>query len=248
MPAWPPTFDARLARAQMLTPSVRELTFERVDGQPMAFAAGQFCNAILPLPHELEGSHIKRSYSLASAPAGTSGFEIAVTLVQGGRASNWMHALELGAVLPFTGPHGFFTRPIAGASPSLMIATGTGVTPIRSMVLDAVAAGSQAPMWIVLGVRHEEDLLYERELRDLAERHPFVRFEPTLSQPRGAWPGRRGYVQTHVSALWEELATRTERPPHAYVCGLERMVSSVRDLLRTQISIPRAQVHSERYD
>jgi len=38
------------------------------------------------------------------------------------------------------------------------------------------------------------------------------------------------------------------RGTHAYVCGLERMVSSVRDLLRTQMSIPRAQVHSERYD
>jgi CDP-4-dehydro-6-deoxyglucose reductase len=248
MPAWPPTFDARLVRTQMLTPSVRELSFERVDGQPMAFAAGQFCNALLPLPHELDGSHIKRSYSIASPPTGTAGFEIAVTLVQGGRASTWMHALEVGAVLPFTGPHGFFTRPAAGASPSLMVATGTGVTPIRSMILDAVAAGSQAPMWIVLGVRHEEDLLYEREMQEIAVRHPFVRFEPTLSQPRGAWSGRRGYVQTHVRELWEALAARTDQPPHAYVCGLERMVSSVRDLLRTEMSVPRAQVHSERYD
>jgi CDP-4-dehydro-6-deoxyglucose reductase, E3 len=248
MPAWPPTFDARLVRARMLTPSVRELAFERVDGLPMAFAAGQFCNAILPLPHELDGSHIKRSYSIASPPTGTSGFEIAVTLVQGGRASCWMHAVEIGAVLPFTGPHGFFTRPVAGAAPSLMVATGTGVTPIRSMVLDAVAGGSQAPIWVILGVRHEEDLLYEREMQDLAARHPFMRFEPTLSQPRGAWGGRRGYVQTHVRELWESLAARADPPPHAYVCGLERMVSSVRDLLRTQMTIPRAQVHSERYD
>jgi len=248
MAAWPPTFDARLVRTQMLAPSVRELTFERVDGQPMVFGAGQFCNAILPLAHELDGSHIKRSYSIASPPRATPTFELAITLVQDGRASAWLHAMTPGTVLPFTGPHGFFTRPAAAASPSLMVATGTGVTPIRSMVLDAVAAGSQAPMWILLGVRHEKDLLYERELRDLAERHPFVRFEPTLSQPRGAWAGRRGYVQTHVRELWEALAARTEQPPHGYVCGLERMVSSVRSLLRTEMSVPRAQVHSERYD
>ena len=248
MAAWPPTFDARLVHAQMLTPSVRELTFERADGTPMAFAAGQFCNAILPLPHELDGAHIKRSYSIASPPGGTPRFEVAVTRVQGGRASEWLHELSVGAVLPFTGPHGFFTRPVASAAPSLMIATGTGVTPLRSMLLDAVAAGSQAPMWLVLGVRHEQDILYERELRDLAERHPFVRFEPTLSQPPGTWNGRRGWVQTHVRELWEALVASTEQPPHAYVCGLERMVSSVRDLLRTEMSLPRAQVHSERYD
>jgi ferredoxin-NADP reductase len=248
MTAWPPTFDARVVGARMLAPSVREVSFERVDGQPMTFAAGQFCNMLLPIPHELDGSHIKRSYSIASPPSATPRFDLAVTLVRGGRASAWIHALAPGAVVPFTGPHGFFTRPVAAAAPSLMIATGTGVTPIRSMVLDAVAAGSRAPMWIVLGVRHEEDLLYERELRDLAERHPFIRFEPTLSQPQSAWPGRRGYVQTHVRALWEELAAHAGPPPHAYVCGLERMVSSVRDILRTQMSIPRAQVHSERYD
>lgn len=240
------TFEARLVRARALAPNVRDLAFERVDGRPMAFVPGQWVSTLLG---SVDGvSEMKRSYSIASAPDGSPRFEIAVTRVQGGPGSTRLHALEPGAILRFVGPHGFFSRP-AGAGPtSLMIATGTGVTPMRSMVQAAAAAGPNAPIWLILGVRREEDLIYGQEFRALARDHEFFRFEPTLSQPGGSWTGRRGYVQTHVRALWEELAARGAGPPHAYVCGLERMVGSVRDLLRKDMGVPRQQVHSERYD
>jgi CDP-4-dehydro-6-deoxyglucose reductase len=241
----PPTFEARVARARALTPSVRELTFERVDGQPMAFEPGQWVSA----PFD----DAKRSYSIASQPDGSPRFDIAVTLVPNGPASTRLHALEPGEALRFTGPQGFFTR--AGAqslAPALFVATGTGVTPMRSM-LRAAARSASVPLWLVLGVRREDDLLYADEFRALARELPAFRFEPTLSQPPDTWEGRRGYVQAHVRALWEELVASTAGeppapPPHAYVCGLERMVGSVRDLLRKEMALPRQQVHSERYD
>ncbi len=243
----PPTFEARLVKTRPLAPSVRELTFERVDGRPMAFEPGQWVNALLPV--ELDAAPgLNRSYSLASAPDGSPRFELAVTRVQAGPGSTWLHALEPGATLPFVGPQGFFTRPLASASPSLMIATGTGMTPMRSMMRAAVAAASQVPMWLVLGVRHEGDVIYGEELRELARAHPFVRFVPTLSQPGASWTGRKGYVQTHVQELWAELAAQGGAAPHAYVCGLERMVGSVRQLLRKDMGLPRQQVHTERYD
>jgi len=192
---------------------------------------------------------MRRSYSIASSPDGSPRFEIAVTHVQGGPGSTRLHAMQPGAILRFVGPQGFFTRSVApSASPALMIATGTGVTPMRSMLRAAAAHGSRAAVWLLLGVRHEEDMLYGDEFRALAREHAFFRFEPTLSQPRALWEGKRGYVQAHVRGLWNDLAARGEGPPHAYVCGLERMVGSVRDLLRKEIGLPRQQVHSERYD
>ncbi|MGH7298171.1 MAG: ferredoxin--NADP reductase, partial [Polyangiaceae bacterium] len=111
----PPAFEARLARARALSPGVRELVFERLDGQAMAFEPGQWVNL---LPDEF-----KRSYSIASPPDGSAGFEIAVTRVQGGPTSTWLHTVDPGAVVRFSGPQGFFTRPAAGAPPSLFIAT-----------------------------------------------------------------------------------------------------------------------------
>jgi len=243
----PPTFEARLVRARVLAPHVRELAFERVDGAPMRFEPGQWLNALLPI--EVDGTaDVKRAYSIASPPDGTARFEIAVTRVQGGAGSMWLHELAVGATLPFVGPQGFFTRAAASRDPALMVATGTGVAPMRSMVHAAIAAGSRVPMWLVLGVRHEEDVLYGEELRDMARRHPWVRFEPTLSRPSGEWHGRRGYVQAHVREIWEELTARGAGKPHAYVCGLQRMVGSVRELLRKDMGVPREQVHGERYD
>lgn len=252
----PPTFEARLAKAQTLTPSVRELVFERVDGAAMSFVPGQWVSTTFvagegpALPPGLAADpEMKRSYSIASAPDGSPRFEIAVTRVQGGPGSARLHALQPGAVLRFVGPQGFFTRP-AGTSeqPALMVATGTGVAPMRSMLRAAVSQGSRSNVWLLLGVRREEEILYEEEFRALARAHSFFRFEPTLSQPRGPWEGRRGYVQTHVRELWSELLARGDGLPHAYVCGLERMVGSVRDLLRKEMGLPRQQVHSERYD
>src|SRR5580700_8072982 len=189
----PPPFDGRLVAARFLTPGVRELTFERTDGAPMAFEPGQWINAILPVPAEpTHPGEIKRSYSIASAPDGTPRFGVAVTRVHAGPGSTYLHAIEPGVTLRFIGPQGFFTRPATGGPPSLMIATGTGVTPMRSMVRAAVAAGPQAPMWILLGVRHEADVLYADELTALGRDNPLVRFEPTLSQAQGSWPRRRG--------------------------------------------------------
>jgi CDP-4-dehydro-6-deoxyglucose reductase len=251
-PAKPGTcrpFEGRLVRARSLTPNVRELVFERLDGQPMEFSPGQWVNALLPIGLEpAQSLPLKRSYSIASPPDGSPLFEIAVTRVKDGPGSTWLHALHTGAVLAFIGPQGFFTRPRIEAPPSLMVATGTGVTPIRSMVQAAVAAGSRSPMWLLLGVRHEDDVLYGDEFDALAKGSEFVRFEPTLSQPRGLWRRRRGYVQAHVRELWSDLASVAGETPHAYVCGLERMVSSVRGILRKDMGLPREVVHAERYD
>ena len=239
----PPTFDIRLAEARLIAPGVRSCTFERVDGAPFEFQAGQWVSLVLPLA---EGE-ARRAYSIASAPDGTARFEIAVTRVSNGTGSVFLHDLSEGQTLRAIGPQGFFTRP--PNLPSLFIGTGTGVTPLRSMIRHALATGETAPMTLVCGVRTEEDRLYQDEMEALAAAHPTLRVFYTLSRPRPDWTGKTGYVQTHVEALFRELERADPaRPPHAYICGLERMVGAVRDLLRKSMNVERKQVHSERYD
>lgn len=240
----PPTFDLRLARSRMLSPYVRELRFERVDGQPFHFDAGQWVSIVLPLP-EGEG---RRAYSIASRPDGGAGLEIAVTKVEGGAGSNYLHTLQDGETVRAIGPQGFFTRPPSARHPSLFVGTGTGVTPLRSMITDALAAGDGSPMTLIFGVRNPEDQLYRDELEDLARAHPNFRVEFTLSRPTAESASRTGYVQSHVEELWRDLEAKGAGAPHAYVCGLERMVGAVRNLLRKEMGVDRKQVHTERYD
>jgi CDP-4-dehydro-6-deoxyglucose reductase len=228
----------------MLSPTVRELAFERVDGQAIVFEAGQWVSLLLPLPSG-EG---RRAYSVASAPDGSSSLSLAITKVEGGHGSTFLHALEPGSTLRATGPQGFFTRPESTRSPSLFIGTGTGVTPLRSMILDALAKGDRSPMTLLFGVRYPEDRLYQDEFAALSAKHENFRVEFTLSKPPADWTGRTGYVQTHVEELWRDVEARGAGAPHAYICGLERMVSAVRERLRKDMGVERKQVHSERYD
>jgi CDP-4-dehydro-6-deoxyglucose reductase len=240
----PETFEIEVLSAERLAPSVKRLVFARTDARPLVFEAGQWLNLVLPLP---EGE-IRRAYSIASPPNGTPAFEIAVTEVTGGPGSTYLATLAPGTKLRAIGPQGFFTRPALDASPALMVATGTGVTPIFSMMQSAVAAGATAPLWLLLGVRRTADLLYRAELESLAASNPAIRLHFTLSQGEPEWTGRRGYVQTHIPELWEALRKLERGEPHLYVCGLERMVSAVRQLVRKEMGIPRERVHSERYD
>jgi NAD(P)H-flavin reductase len=120
-------------------------------------------------------------------------------------------------------------------------------------------------IWCVYGTRYETDLYYHEEFEALAKRKPNFHYLPTLSRAQESWTGLRGYVQDHVARIVEERAKRLGQtlpqapvdpniPPkelkfdiYTYICGLNFMVSSVRDLL-TNYGWHKKQIVFERYD
>jgi ferredoxin-NADP reductase len=238
------TFDIEIRSTEVLAPSVKSFVFSRVDGKELVFQPGQWVNLVLPT----QTGEIRRAYSIASPPDGTASFEVAVTEVTNGPGSGYLCGLGPGARLRAIGPQGFFTRDPGDRAPALFVATGTGVTPLRSMLQAAVRTGLPAPIWLLLGVRHADDLLYRVELEALASSQPDFRVFFTLSKAEPGWTGRRGYVQTHVAELWAGLSKLEKGEPHLYVCGLEHMITAVRHLVRKEMGVPRERVHSERYD
>jgi CDP-4-dehydro-6-deoxyglucose reductase len=238
------TFDIEIRSIEVLAPSVKSFVFSRLDGKELIYQPGQWVNLVLPA----QAGEIRRAYSIASAPDGSPNFEVAVTEITGGPGSGYLCGLEPGATLRAIGPQGFFTREPGELAPALFVATGTGVTPMRSMLQAAARIGLPSPIWLLLGVRRTGDLLYRAELEKLAASHPSFRVFFTLSQGEPEWTGRRGYVQTHIAELLAELTQLEKGEPHLYVCGLERMITAVRHLVRKEMGVPRERVHSERYD
>jgi ferredoxin-NADP reductase len=117
---------ARLVKAERLGPEARLLTFVLAEGE-VGFSGGQY--VIVNTGIELPGGKLaKRAYSILSSDADQREFQIAVRRVGEGLGSNFMHRIEVGAQLPFSGPWGKFVSNGASAGPRLVFATDTGIT------------------------------------------------------------------------------------------------------------------------
>jgi CDP-4-dehydro-6-deoxyglucose reductase len=229
---------ARIVESRALSPSVRALLLSPAAGA-LEFVAGQWLDLYVPTTGGLQ----KRAYSIASAP-GAPLVELAVTLVESGVASPTLHALAHGAELEFEGPFGFFSRDDATRrAPALFVATGTGLSPLRSMLFEWRAQPVRAPIHLLFGCRTQADILWREQLEQLVAEEPLFQLSVTLSRPDPDWRGRRGYVQEHLAELAREL-----QQPHVFICGLNRMVAEVRALCKTALGLDRKRIHSERYD
>jgi len=229
---------ARVVGVRALSPTVRSLLLD-LEGGALALRAGQWINLYVPT----DGGREKRAYSVASGPDDRP-IELAVTHVAEGCVSPRLHAIELNDELGWDGPHGFFTRDAdAAEAPALFVGTGTGLSPLRSMLTELCAQPEHPPLTLLFGVRTQADILWREELEHWAERDPRFKLEITLSQPDPGWRGRIGYVQTHVAELARELGE-----PHVFICGLSRMVGEVRAQCKSELGYDRKRIHSERYD
>lgn len=229
---------AQVVETRMLSPSVRSLKLSPADGA-LPFAAGQWLDLYVSTVSGLE----KRAYSIASAPDDPL-LELAVTLVPDGVASPTLHALTEGSEVLIDGPYGFFTLDESLAeTPCLFVATGTGLSPLRSMLCAWQKRARRAPITLLFGVRTQADILWSAELSSWARDYPELSLAVTLSRPDAGWTGRTGYVQNHVAELARALGE-----PHVFICGLNRMVSEVRGLCKSGLGYDRKRIHSERYD
>ncbi|HMK22388.1 MAG TPA: FAD-dependent oxidoreductase, partial [Terriglobales bacterium] len=190
-----------------------------------------------------DGEEITRAYSIASSPDGNH-FTLCLNRVQDGFMSNYLCDLEEGAAIRGQGPFGdFILRP--PLRPTLLIATGTGIAPYRAMLQWLLADPERhqnKQFWLLFGSRHESDLYYHGEFLQLAAAHANFSYLPTLSKGSAAWRGLRGYVQEHVPGI---VGNRTDM--HAYICGLDKMVSANRELLKS-LGWDRKSILYEKYD
>jgi ferredoxin-NADP reductase len=224
-------FQATLIEAHMLSQNNRHLRCK--PSHPIPFQAGQF--VFIEFPRM--GGRFMRQYSIASSPQDEY-LDFCVTLVPNGPGSTKLHQAQVGNVFNMRGPVGRFILQ-STSRPKAFIATGSGVAPFRSMIQHALNQGHSEQLLLILGVRHEEGILYHQEWSQLENKHKNFRFIPTLSKPTESWTGESGYVQTKIHYI----------PKNAdiYICGLKKMVDEVRTALH-DAGFLSEHVYFERYD
>src|SRR5689334_18681111 len=141
--------SARLLHAENIAPRARRLLFEMSDPADLGFIGGQYIiiDSGLTLP---SGKAAKRAYSIASPDSEQTRFELVARRIDGGICSNYLHELEVGATLKFSGPWGKFLpvsldvdAQLAGAGApaapgsTWIIATDTGITAALGLLAGA---------------------------------------------------------------------------------------------------------------
>jgi ferredoxin-NADP reductase len=230
------TVKARLLHSREVAPETRHFTFQLPADQSFQFQPGQFISLFYPL----EEKWLTRAYSLAGQEQADQ-FEICLNHVSDGKFSPVLFRMQPGEELDCKGPYGTFVWRNQERE-AILVATGTGITPYRTMLAERLAQDSERQYTLVFGVRRPENLIYRDEWENLADKHPNFRFWPTLSRADETWAGRRGYVQRHVL---EALGDR--RDIDVYICGMKAMVDDLREQLKN-LGLDRKQVIYEKYD
>lgn len=229
---------------RQVAPSVTILDLRYPIGRRTPFQAGQFLNVILD-----DGD--TRSYSLANSPQHNDLAQLHVRHTAGGAFSaRILQQLEFHDTVEIEAPFGeFFVEDSDGTEeglisedPILLLATGTGFAPMRSIILDHIARRKTRPVHLYWGARSVEDIYQMDLVQAAAKRFDWFSFTPVLSRPDCDWGGPTGWVQQAAMNDHPDLTGH-----RVYACGSETMVQSAVDDLARECGLDPERFHSDAF-
>jgi ferredoxin-NADP reductase len=193
-----------------------------------------------------DGYQAQRSYSIASEPEREGEVDITVERIHDGEVSTYMHdVLVPGDRLEVRGPiGGYFVWEATMDEPLLLIAGGSGVVPLMSMIRHRAAAGARNPTSLLYSSRNFEDIIYSNELDKLRSTNSGLQVFHTLtrSQP----PAWNGYARRIDQDMLKEVAQPLGRSVQVFICGPTLLVESAANSL-VKIGIGSHQIRTERF-
>jgi 3-ketosteroid 9alpha-monooxygenase subunit B len=196
------------------------------------YQPGQFLTVRVPAA---DGGSVARCYSLSSSPHAGDRPTITVKRMAGGLASNWIaDHLTAGSLLDVLPPAGTFT-PASLNGDLLLLAAGSGITPVMSILKSALAAG-RGRVVLIYANRDERAIIFSDELRRLSAAAGaqllVVHWLDSVQGPP-------------TSAAMAALA-RPYAGYEAFVCGPDPFMAAVRAGL-AGLGVPARRVHAERF-
>lgn len=213
----PRRLRATVSAVQALGDGVTHLRLELPrEAADLVYRPGQYLNLFLE-----DGS--ARSFSMASRPDGRS-VDLHLRRIPEGRFTHHrVGALRAGDALEVELPLGGFCHHPEDYRPLLLLATGTGLAPLKSILESLMDSEDCPPVVLYWGARDEADLYLHHEVAAWGERFDDFTYVPVLSRAGDGWKGRRGHVQ---QAALKDFADLSE---HAiYLCGSPAMIEQSR--------------------
>ena len=214
-------YPARILELTRPTPDVAIVKLGLPPNEPLRFHAGQYVDILLD-------GNLRRSYSLANAPRGDGArqIELHIRHLTGGTFTDRVFStLKIRDMLRIEAPQGQFYLREDSDKPIVLLASGTGFAPIKSIVEYSIARGLRRPIHLFWGGRRRADLYLDALARSWAVEHPHIQYTPVLSEPSAecSWTGPIGFVHRAVAGHVAELANA-----QVYACGVPVMVEAAR--------------------
>lgn len=213
------TVKAKVYRMTRAAPDVTVLQLRFPAGAKAKFKAGQY------LSLRMQDGTV-RHYSMANPPHQNDGAELHIRHVPGGIFSQYLaEQLVEGHQIEVSIPYGNFHLREGDDKPVVLLASGTGFAPIKSIVEDAIKRKLTRSMVLYWGARRSEDLYRMDLARKWETQFPWFRFVPVLSDsaPADGWDGRTGLVHQAVLDDIPSLAGY-----EVYACGAPVMINAAR--------------------
>ncbi len=215
----PAEYAAEVRAAELVSDSTIILKLNIDKPEALGFLPGQYVNLGVP------GTEQSRAYSFSSKP-GAAEASFLIRNIPGGLMSDWLATeAKPGARMRFMGPSGsFFLRTVA--RPVVMLAGGTGLAPLLSMLEVLADEGTEQPIHLIYGVTKDGDMVEVERIEALAARLPSFTWTACVADPASTHP-HKGYVTHHLTE-----AHLNAGDVDVYLCGPPPMVDAVRAFLR----------------
>ncbi len=223
-------YQTTVEKIEDLTRDIKLVRMKLDKPETISFKAGQYVQ-FYTKPYGKVRETVFRAYSMASAPSDNKAVELIIRQVPQGICTTYVHtALQEGDNVRLSGPYGdFYLR--GNADNLVMIAGGSGLAPIRSLVLDILETGLDKNMTFYFGAVTKKDLYYVDFFTKLAEEHKNFSYVPVLSGPLAEdnWTGEVGLVTAPV-----DRDVPSGDNYEAYLCGSPGMIGACVNLLKSK--------------
>ena len=193
-----------------------------------------------------DGYRAQRSYSIASEPERTGQIDLTIERVAGGEVSAFMHEVAVvGDRIEVRGPiGGYFVWEAAMGGPLLLVAGGSGVVPLMSMLRHRAAARSTAPARLLYSSRTFEDVIYRDELDRLTARGDSFEVFHTLTRAQPA--GWTGFARRIDARMLSEVSQTFGAKALTFICGPTPLVESAANGL-LELGLKAERIKTERF-
>lgn len=216
-------FESKVGKVEDLTNIIKRLTFKLPEGEEISFKPGQYVQLKAPI-YEGSDEEVFRAYSIASSPMRKDSLDLIIGYVPEGVATTYVHRhLKEGDNVYINGPFGDFYYQ-DGERDMVMVATGTGVAPILSILNYMRENDIKRKATFYFGAKTTKDLFLLDYFKELEETMHDFTFVPTLSRPteEDNWSGEIGRVNHPIDKYLENAESA-----EAYLCGNPAMIDSV---------------------